>query len=81
MIINLFFAASTIFFLYYGIKYKDEKERYIKFPITIGILSILFFAFRWFENTLGEVIIAIPLLLLIFGNDLWKKVFNRAVNR
>jgi hypothetical protein len=73
---ELFFLGSSLFFIYYGIKLKNDKERYIKFPIIIGLLTLFFAIFRWLDNVVAELIVAIPLILLGFGNSVWKKIFK-----
>lgn len=74
MIIELFFIIGSIPMFYYAIKYKDDKERYIKFPIIIGFLSLLFAVFRWFDNVTAEILVGLPLLFFIFGNNFLKKI-------
>jgi len=73
---KLFFLGGSLFFIYYGIKRKNDKERYIKFPIIIGLLSLFFAIFRWIDNVVAELIVGIPLVLLILGNSVWKKIFK-----
>lgn len=63
---NLFFLMGGIFFLGYAIRQKNNKARTIKYPVMLGILSILFAFFIWNHYVIGEIIVAVPAIILAF---------------
>lgn len=70
---ELFFLAGGIFFLGYAIKQKNNKARTIKYPVAMGILSILFVLFLWNDYVIGEIIVGVPVVILAFFGTRTKK--------
>lgn len=77
MEITIGFIIGSLFCLYYGFKVKNDKGNRIRFPILIGILIFLFAVFNFFEYIIAEIIVGIPLIILIFGNNLFGKILDR----
>lgn len=73
MTVSIFFLVGSLFFIYYGIKLKNAKQRDIKHPILIGFLFFLFAIFNHFDFVIGRLIVGIPTLLLIIGEFLINK--------
>lgn len=70
---NLFFFVGGIFFLGYAIRQKNNKARTIKYPVVLGILSILFEFFRWNHYVIGEIVVGVPAIILAFFGTRTKK--------
>lgn len=66
---------------FYALKYKGQLDRNIRYPFITGMLLIIFSIFRLTNNVVGEIVVAMPLLILIFANLYWiKKIDKIPVN-
>ncbi|SLK49238.1 Uncharacterised protein [Mycobacteroides abscessus subsp. abscessus] len=77
MMIAIYFIIGSLYFLYYGIKLKNDKKKDISFPFIVSFLLFLFGTFSFFDYVIGKVIVGIPLIIFIFGNKFLRKMERR----
>lgn len=57
----------------YAYKERDNAEKFIKYPIVIGVLTLFFVLFSHYEYQLAVKIVSVVILILV----VWSFVIDR----
>lgn len=67
-IIELYYIICGMVLFFYALKYKGHLDRNIRYPFITGMFLIKFSIFRLTNNVVGEIVVGVPLLILVFSN-------------